>query len=104
MRVVYHPRADAELLDPARHYSRVGQTLVERFLSAYEAAVGETLEAPERWMLVEHGVRCHALASFPYSVDYQVENDAVRLVAVTHQSRKPGYWRNRLSDPGWSPS
>ncbi len=103
MRVVYHPRADAELLDATRHYSRVGQTQFERFLSAYEDAVREILEAPDRWLLVEQGVRCHALSKFPYGVYYLVDNDVVRILAVTHHSRKPGYWRNRLSDPGWSP-
>ena len=100
MRLVYHPRADEELLDVTRHYSRVGPTQAVRFLNAYEEAVGEILEAPDRWMLVEQDVRCHALSRFPYSIYYQVDNDVVRILAVPHHSRKPGYWKRRLNDPG----
>jgi hypothetical protein len=34
---------------------------------------------------------------FPYDVVYQVEQDELQVLAVAHQHRKPGYWRERLS-------
>jgi len=34
---------------------------------------------------------------FPFSVYYEVANDHIRVVAVAHQHRKPGYWKKRLT-------
>lgn len=30
------------------------------------------------------------------SLIYFVDNDIINVVAVAHENRKPGYWRNRL--------
>jgi hypothetical protein len=32
---------------------------------------------------------------FPYSLIYTVIGDEVRILAVAHHSRRPGYWRGR---------
>ena len=32
---------------------------------------------------------------FPYSLVYRVDEDDVRVIAVAHQSREPGYWHGR---------
>ena len=32
---------------------------------------------------------------FPYSLVYRMSNAGVRVIAVAHQSREPGYWRGR---------
>jgi hypothetical protein len=32
---------------------------------------------------------------FPFSIIYSVVNDEIRILAVAHQSRRPGYWRGR---------
>jgi hypothetical protein len=37
------------------------------------------------------------LRRFPFSLIYAVETTAVVIVAVAHQSRRSGYWRNRVS-------
>jgi plasmid stabilization system protein ParE len=35
------------------------------------------------------------LAGFPYSLVYRAEFDTVRIIAVAHQRRRPGYWAGR---------
>ena len=35
------------------------------------------------------------LHGFPYSLIYRLRNDTVRVVAVTHHSRRPDYWVGR---------
>ena len=34
--------------------------------------------------------------TFPFSFIYFVEGESVFVVALAHQSRCPGYWRERL--------
>jgi len=42
------------------------------------------------------GTRRYVLPDFPYSVIYFVEA-AIIIVAVAHDRRRPGYWRERLN-------
>lgn len=35
------------------------------------------------------------LRRFPYSIIYQLKPDEIRVIALAHQSRRPGYWRGR---------
>jgi plasmid stabilization system protein ParE len=46
--------------------------------------------------LVDLNVRAKSLKRFPYSVLYSVENNEIVVLAIAHQSRKPGCWRDRL--------
>jgi len=32
---------------------------------------------------------------FPYSLIHTIADDEIRVLAVAHQSRRPGYWRQR---------
>ena len=40
--------------------------------------------------------RRHFTDRFPYGVIYLVEPDHIRIVAVMHLHREPGYWRKRV--------
>jgi hypothetical protein len=33
---------------------------------------------------------------FPYAVLFSIEPDHVLIIAITHCSREPGYWRHRI--------
>lgn len=35
------------------------------------------------------------LHAFPYSLIYRVETETVRVIAIAHQRRRPGYWAGR---------
>jgi hypothetical protein len=35
---------------------------------------------------------------FPFSVVYHVVDDLIRIVAIAHAKRKPGYWRTRMRE------
>ncbi|MGH9422135.1 MAG: type II toxin-antitoxin system RelE/ParE family toxin [Thermoanaerobaculia bacterium] len=52
-------------------------------------------EAPLRWPLGRRGERRFVLDRFPYTVLYFVRADHVFVVAIAHQSRRPGYWGHR---------
>nr|CBX31560.1 hypothetical protein N47_E50720 [uncultured Desulfobacterium sp.] len=42
--------------------------------------------------------RRHLLPKFPYSIIYAIEPDHIRIIAVAHSKRKPGYWSARIPD------
>ena len=39
--------------------------------------------------------RMRPLQDFTYTLVYRVMQDHVRVIAVAHHSRRPGYWRGR---------
>lgn len=42
-----------------------------------------------------HNTRLLPLHKFPYSLIYRLQDDAVRIIAIAHHSRRPGYWVKR---------
>jgi hypothetical protein len=53
MRLIYHPDAEAELIEAARFYEQRVPSLGGQFLDAAELATGAILDAPQRWSLIE---------------------------------------------------
>jgi hypothetical protein len=53
------------------------------------------MEAPEQGSPYLYGTRRFILLRFPYSTVY-LSLEVGHIVAVAHQSRRPGYWRKRL--------
>ncbi len=98
MRLIYHPDAEAELIEAARYYERRLATLGAQFLDEADTAVSAIVEAPERWKIVEDNVRSYLMPRFPYAIYYRVFPDRVRILAFKHHSRHPDYWRYRLSE------
>ena len=52
----------------------------------------EFIEASERY---ESRVSGLGSRKFPFSLIYSVEGSLIWIIAVAHQSRRPGYWRKR---------
>lgn len=42
-----------------------------------------------------HNTRSLPLHDFPYSLIYRLQDNTVRVIAVAHHSRRPGYWVGR---------
>ena len=93
----FHPEARFEYREAAAFYESRRPGLGAAFTREIEGAIEEILESPERWRIVEQDVRRHLAHIFPYGVLYTIESDFILIVAISHGSRKPGYWRARLS-------
>jgi len=94
--VTFHEDANAEMNDAAQYYEERALGLGLSFLDAVEGPVDKILENPEAYQLVGDEVRHKLLIRFPYSLLYVVEPERIRVVAVAHQKRRPGYWSYRL--------
>ena len=73
---------------------RVGLGL--EFLLDVERAYQTIRDAPDRWAQFTPQTRRYRVRQFPYYVVYEVQPVLVLVVAVTHTSRRPGYWEGRL--------
>ena len=97
----FHSEAADEYVTATRYYLDETSPLVAAaFVAEIEAAIQTLLASPTTWPVIEEPqVRRYLLRRFPYSLYYQWEpqRDRVSIYAVMHFSRRPGYWRDRLS-------
>lgn len=98
MRLIYHPAAELEIIEAAKFYGARVPDLGVQFLDATDRAVRAILESPERWGIVEEGVRRYLMPRFPFAIYYRVLADGVRILAFKHHSRHPNYWHGRLRE------
>lgn len=103
-RVEFDPAARAELARSVDRYEREypGRGLrlgaaVERATRA--AAATPSAGSPFRGVPERFDVRRRMVRSFPFSIAYCVRGDVVRVIAVVHDRRPPGFWVRRLK-PG----
>jgi toxin ParE1/3/4 len=94
--VNFHEDAFAEMIEASKYYEERALGLGMSFLDSIEEAVDQVLANPEACQLVSDLVRQKLLKRFPYSVLYVIEPECLRVMAIAHQKRRPGYWRYRL--------
>ncbi len=97
MKYGFHPEARLEYREAAAFYERRRLGLGAAFTREVEAVIAHIMEAPDRGRLIEQDVRRCLAHIFPFGVLYTIESDFVLIIAVAHGSRKPGYWRERVS-------
>jgi toxin ParE2 len=96
MRVRFTPAARTEAREAAKWYTQQEDRALGARFSAEVVRVARLIgERPHAWTEVEPGVRRTTLRRFPFSLYYAVTSEGVLVLAVAHQSRKAGYWRNR---------
>jgi len=90
------PAALLELQEAADFYrSQANIELAQAFLAEFERAVTLILTSPQLGSMFRGKRRRYALRRFPYNLIYQLTADEVRVIAVAHQRRRPGYWQIR---------
>lgn len=91
------PEADRELSDGAVYYARESNAdLGLAFITEFERALGLLCAQPQLGALWRG--RCRfPLRRFPYSIIYyvKVKDDELRVIAIAHHRRRPGYWAGR---------
>ena len=65
MKLEYHPAVEGELRDVRDYYESRSPGLGTAFLDEFERQVSRLLEAPERWMMIEHQIRRCLMRRFP---------------------------------------
>ncbi len=97
MKVRLLSRANKEIASAAQFYlEEAGARIADRFLDELKAARANIAEASERYYIYRGEIRVARLITFPYSIYFRVKTEEIVVVAVSHDSRRPGYWRDRL--------
>jgi plasmid stabilization system protein ParE len=97
MKAELSAEAEQELLDAFAHYAGQSLAVAEHFIAAYEAAVLRICELPKAHPPLKRGTRRYLMPRFPYQVVYRIEGETIRIYAVAHVKRRPGYWAERLT-------
>jgi plasmid stabilization system protein ParE len=92
----FQPAASEEIVETAAYYDREVPGLGSGFIIEVERIVGILRDQPTIGQRIEKEFRRILLARFPYSFIYCVESERIWVVAVAHQHRRPGYWRERI--------
>ncbi len=95
MRVDFHPAALQEVEDAQSWYAERSLFAASGFLREMSIAIQRVREAPDRYPIAESKTRRILLDRFSFTIYYRVKADAVSIVAVAHQKRRPGYWSSR---------
>jgi hypothetical protein len=64
------------------------------------AGVALILDHPQAGSMLGRSkvLRKKVLWKFRFTLIYAVDTDLIRIIAVAHNSRRPGYWRDRLKN------
>ena len=98
MRVIFHPEAEAELMDAARQYDNARKGLGDEFTDAVQNRVTESARHPSSWPVVRDPVRRVRVPRFPYDVLIAETTHGLAILAVMHHHRHPEYWLDRFQD------
>lgn len=96
MKLFFEPAASAEAAGAVRWYlTAAGPGMADAFEFELDRAVQLLLRFPALGSIGRRGIRRMRLDRFPYTVHYRFDGDEVRVLAVAHQRRRPGYWHRR---------
>ena len=94
--LVILPPVEAELADAVAWYESREPHLGMDFVDAFDDALLRIAEQPEGYQpLGDSAFRQVVLRRFPFVVVYELRPREVRVLALAHGSRRPGYWLGR---------
>ena len=90
-------RAREEYLKAVTYYSKIGCGLDVRFTTEIDSVVALISDKPFRFAKRMGKLRRANCKIFPFYVAYYIDEDCIVIVAVGHASRRPNYWKKRIS-------
>jgi len=96
VKIRYLPGALQDFDEALAYYHERSPRAAQNLMQAIR--VGERLISGFPALAPSLGRRLRALpvSRFPYSLVYFLGGNEIVMVAVAHQSRRPGYWKGRL--------
>ncbi len=99
-----HADAAAELQAATDWYDERRAGLGLQLLAAVDRAVQQARSWPHSGSLVPEvpsdlAVRRLPVARFPYHLVYLTREEVIHVLAVAHDHRKPGFWKDRSAEP-----
>lgn len=96
MKISLNAQAELELVEGAAYYARkAGARIAEAFVAEFDRSAKLLGEHPKLGTTWRGRIRRLPLRRFPYSIVYYLRESEVRVLAVAHQRRRPGFWEDR---------
>ena len=96
MKLEYHALALDDLSETLQYYDSINESLGDKFKMKYEAALTNIKRFPEICPAIAPGIRKYSLSSYPYSIYYLLKPQGIKILAIMHDARMPGSWRDRI--------
>ena len=94
-RTFVRPEAQTDIREAARWYEEREPGLGLRFLSEVRTSLQHIDDNPLIFPIIEEDVRRALLHKFPYAIYFVNDSEAIAIIAVLHQHRRPGAWKSR---------
>lgn len=95
-KLIFHPDVQYDIKESYDWYEDKVIGLGDDFMNELESAIEAVTALPDTWPNFLKGFRRFLLKRFPFSLIYRANEDRVYVVAIMHNSRKPGYWVDRI--------
>ena len=100
MKLRFAEQAEIEVAESWRWYEERRALVADEFLEELARVLRRIEDSPEQFPREEtnrssYDVRRCRLSRFPFRVIYQLRQVEVVVLAVAHNRRRPGYWRDR---------
>jgi toxin ParE1/3/4 len=96
LRYSFHPSAKQELQEAINFYAlKATAKIADAFLNEVERVADMLAANPDYGKPIGEVWRSFPLRRYPYTLIYRGRDQDIRIVAVAHQHRKPGFWLSR---------
>jgi plasmid stabilization system protein ParE len=93
--LIFHDDAERELGEAVDYFEEASPYRGVLFLEAVGMATERLMQYPRAGRKLRGGVRRWVMSNWRYSILYSIEPHGIYVIAVAHQSRRPGYWKHR---------
>ena len=95
MNYYFHEDAESEFIEAVDYYEDCEINLGLRFSEEVYAAIQRACDFPLAWEKIDSETHRCLTDNFPYGVLYRIHEDHIRIMAIMHLHRMPGYWLKR---------
>lgn len=96
MNVTFQPEARIEFIEAIAYYESCREGLGLRFSREVHATIHRITLRPAAWPNSSANTRRCLTRRFPFGVIYEVRENDILVIAVSHLNREPGYWSDRV--------
>jgi toxin ParE2 len=97
MNVILSDGAKRDFNEGLRWYRKQSEQAADNFIKRTIETTQKIAADPQRNRQIFPGVRILRYKRYPYSLIYCILPDVIKVYAVAHDKRRPGYWKRRLN-------
>ena len=95
LEIKVHPEVYNDLEQAGAWYENQAKGLGTEFLDEVEHAINLIQQFPDTLPPYSGGTRRLLIHRFPFAIIYRHDKNKIRVFALMHLRRKPGYWKDR---------